>query len=109
MAESKDYISKPLEHGCVYINEDVLVTIATTAIREVEGVVLPVKKGKGIRVELGESSVRVECNLTLLYGHPVVDIAKNVQSAVSAAIESMAGLSVSSVDVTVAGVVPSKA
>ena len=109
MADSKDYISKPLEHGCVYINEDVLVTIATTAVKDVEGVVDPGKKSKGIRVALEESSVRVECNLTLLYGHPVVDIAKNVQSSVSAAIESMTGLTVSAVDVTVAGIVPCKA
>lgn len=109
MADSKDYVSKPLEHGCVYINEDVLVTIATTAVKDVEGVVDPGKKGKGIRVELGDGSVRVECNLSVFYGHPVVEIAKNVQKCVASAIESMTGLTVSAVDVTVAGIVPGKA
>ena len=40
----------------------------------------------------------------VLYGHPVVEIAKNVQTNVVSAIESMTGLKVKSVDVNVGSI-----
>ena len=117
MAENKEYISNELDHGTVYINEEVFATIAATAIRDVEGVVglsgnlgddvkgmLSKKSSKGVRIVLGEDSVEVECSLVVLYGHPVVEIAKNVQTNVVSAIESMTGLKVKSVDVNVGSI-----
>ena len=118
MAENKEYISNELDHGTVYINEEVIATIAATAIRDVEGVVglsgnlsddvkgMLSKKNnsKGVRIILSEDTVSVECNLVVLYGHPVVEIAKNVQSGIVSAIESMTGLKVKSVDVNVGSI-----
>ena len=57
-----------------------------------------------IRVTLGEDTVAVDCGLVVIYGHSVVEIAKNVQNAVTNAIESMTGLKVSRVDVNVTGI-----
>ena len=104
MAENKDYVTTQLENGTVNINEEVITTIVAAALRDLEGVVTAKNDKKNIRVELGENSVAVDCGLVLLYGHSVVEIAKNVQNAVSNAIESMTGLKVSRVDVNVTGI-----
>ena len=104
MAENKDYMTKELENGSVNINEDVIVTVALAAAKDVEGVVSIRNDRKGLHVELGDDSVAIDCGLVVLYGHSVVEIAKNVQNAVTAALESMTGLKVSRVDVNVSGI-----
>ena len=123
MAENKDFISNELENGTLIINEDVITTIVSTAVKDVEGVasmngnfgedlagILGRKNsGKGIKIQLGEDDVQVECSLTVLYGHSVVEIAKNVQNVVTNAIESMTGLKVAHVDVNICGIAMAKA
>ncbi len=123
MAENREYVTNTVENGSVNINEEVVMTIAAAAVREVDGIVslggVPVEElsgkisrknvGKGIRVTLGEDSVEVECSLVVLYGHSVVEIARNVQNGVANAIESMAGLKVSHVDVNIIGISMSRA
>ena len=104
MAENKEYMRKELENGAVNVNEDVIVTIAAAAIRDVEGVVSIKNDRKGVHVTLGESEVELDCGLVVIYGHSVVEIAKNVQNAVTNAVESMTGIKVSSVDVNVTGI-----
>ncbi len=118
MAENKEYISNVQENGTVNISEEVIATIVTTAVKDVDGVVslngsfsedlagmLGRKNAnKGVRIVLGEQDVQVECNLIVLYGHSVVEIAKNVQNGVTTAVESMTGLTVSNVDVNVCGI-----
>lgn len=104
MAESKDYMTKELENGTVNINEDVINTIAAAAVKDVEGVVNVKNANKGIHITLGETTVELDVSLVVLYGHSVVEIAKNVQTAVTNAVESMTGLKVASVDVNVSGI-----
>ena len=104
MADNKDYVCTQLENGSVNINEDVIVTVAAASLRDVEGVVNGKNDKKNIRVTLGEDCVFVECGLVLLYGHSVVEIARNVQNAVTGAIESMTGIKVKRVDVNVTGI-----
>ena len=104
MAENKDYMTKELENGTVNINEDVITTVAVAAIKDVDGVVNIKNDRKGIRVTLGEEDVAIDCGLMLVYGHSVIEIAKNVQNAVTNAVESMTGLKVSRVDVNVTGI-----
>ncbi len=109
MAENKDYMTKELENGSVNINEEVIVTIAAAAIKDVEGVVSLKNDKKGLQITLGENDVELECGLVVLYGHSVVEIAKNVQNAVTNAVESMTGLKVRCVDVNVVGISMGKA
>ena len=104
MAENKEYMTRTLENGTVSINEDVITTIAVAAVKDVEGVVSQKNDRKSVRVLLGEENVELECALVVLYGHSVVEIAKNVQNAVTNAVESMTGLKVSHVDVNVVGI-----
>lgn len=109
MADNKDYITTELEHGTVNLNEDVLTTIAVAALKDVEGVVSQKNDKKTVRVFLGEKDIAVECNLTVLYGHSVVQIARNVQNCITNAIESMTGLGVRNVDVNICAVAMAKA
>ena len=120
MADNKQYITQEQENGTVMISEDVIVTIVSQAISEVEGVVgmstkpgadiidLLGKKswGKGVRVAFGQDNdITIDCNVVLAYGQSVVAVATLAQSAVTGAIESMTGIKVAAVNVNVCGIV----
>ena len=120
MAESKQYVTHAQENGNVMISEDVIATIVANAIGEVEGIVgLSVKPGadiadmigkknwgKGIKITIGqESELSIDCNVNVGYGQSVVVVAKAVQDAVTAALESTAGITVAAVNVNVCGII----
>ena len=120
MAEYKQYITQIQENGTVMISEDVISTIVTQALTEVEGVASLASKpgadiadligkknwGKGMKIQIAEdNSVAISCNVTIKYGYSVVDVAKNVQNALTSAVESMAGVKVTNVNVNVCGIV----
>ena len=119
MSELKEYITQEQENGAIFISQDVIATIAAVAASEVEGVcALAGSQGgefsdrfskksiaKGIRLSQNENDeICVECSLIAQYGYSVLDLAKNVQDSIHAAIESMTGLKVASVDVNVSGI-----
>ncbi len=116
MAENKQYITQTQENGSVKISEDVIVTIVTQAVRDVEGVVgLSVKpgadiieiigkrgSGKGVKITIGQSNeLYIDCNVNISYGQSVVAVATAIQEAVSSTVESMTGVTVASVNVNV--------
>lgn len=120
MAENKQYVTHKQEGGIVLISEDAIATIVANAVNEVEGVVgLSVKPGadivdmigkknwgKGMKISIGENNeLNVDCNVNVGYGQSVVVVAKSVQEAVTAALESTAGVKVSSVNVNVCGII----
>ncbi len=120
MAENKQYVKLMQNNGSVMISEDVIAAIVAHAAGEVEGVVslntkpgvdiveLIGKKnwGKGTKITvLEDNSVCVECNVNVSYGHSVVNVAKEVQTAVTSALEAMASIKIASVDVNVCGIV----
>lgn len=120
MAENKQYITQFQDNGSVMISEDVIAEIVAHAASEVEGVVsMNVKLGadiaekigkktwgKGIKiVVLEDNSVSINCNISVSYGGNVVDIAKNAQTAIINALESMAAIRIESVNVNVSGIV----
>ena len=119
MAENKQYISQIQDNVAVMISEDVVAAIVAQAVKDVEGVVsisskpgadiadMLVKKnwGKGIRVEIAEdNSVSIDCDVQIGYGQSVVTVAKSVQDAVTAQVESMTGVKVTAVNVNVCGI-----
>ncbi len=120
MAESKQYITQPQENGNVLISEDVLSTIVSQALADVDGVVgLSAKPGadiaeiigkknwgKGMKITiLPDNCLRVDCNVLIAYGQSVVSVAKTAQETVSSALESMANIKVSAVNINVCGIV----
>jgi uncharacterized alkaline shock family protein YloU len=120
MADNKQYIVQNQENGSVMISEDVIATIVEQAVSEVEGIVglnakpgadiaeLIGKKawGKGMKIAIAEDdTVAIDCNLTIAYGTSVVTAAAAVQESIRNAVESMAGVTVTAVNVNVCGIV----
>ena len=120
MSESKQYITQKQENGSVMISEEVIAVIVEHAVSEVEGGAGLVPKpgadiadligkknwGKGMKIVIGEdNSMNIDCNVTIAYGHSVVEVANAVQNAVRGAVESMTGEKVESVNVNVCGIV----
>ena len=119
MAENKQYITQAQTGGNLMISEEVIVSIAANAVADVEGIgglstkpgtdirELVAKKawGKSIKVTIGETDeIYVDCNIIVAYGQSVVSVANAVQEAVTAALESMVGVTVASVNVNVSGI-----
>ena len=119
MADNKTYITQEQENGTVMISEDVIAAIADHTINEVEGVIgLSTKPGadiaemigkknwgKGLKITINENdALYIECNIVVAYGQSVVAVAKAVQEAVTAALESTTGVKVASVNVNVCGI-----
>lgn len=120
MAENKQYVTQAQDNGAVMISEDVIATIVAHAVEEVEGIVgLNVKPGadiiemigkknwgKGLKIVISEDdSLIIDCNVNVAYGYSVVAVAKAVQDSVTNALESMAGVTISAVNVNVCGIV----
>lgn len=120
MAENKQYVTQAQENGTVLISEDVIAAIVAHTVNEVEGVIgLSVKPGadiaeligkknwgKGMKITIGlDDEITVDCNITVMYGQSVVAAAKAVQESVTNALESMAGVTVASVNVNICGIV----
>ncbi len=120
MAENKQYITQAQENGSVLISEDVIASIVANAISEVEGVVgLSVKPGadiadiigkknwgKGMKITIDQDdSLTIDCNVNVGYGQSVVAVAKSVQDAVAAAVESAAGVKINAINVNVCGII----
>ena len=120
MAESKQYVTQIQDNGTIMISEEVIMTIVSNAVNDVEGVVsLSVKPGadiadmigkkawgKGMKIVIGEDNeVSVDCNVIVGYGQSVVTVAQNVQEAVTSALESTTGVKVKAVNVNVCGII----
>ena len=118
MADYKHFITQLQENGNIMISEDVVATIVTQALTEVDGVAgfsskpgadiaeLFGKKNQGLKIQIAEdNSVTLICNVMIYYGHSVVDVATNLQNAVTSAVESFTGVKVVAVNVNVCGIV----
>ena len=119
MAEFKQYITQVQENGNVMISEDVIETIVAETVAEVEGVQGLVVKpgadiadligknwGKGMKINIGENNeLTISCNVQIVYGNSVIEVAKNAQQAIAAAVENAAGVKVKCINVNVCGIV----
>ena len=120
MADNKQYITQIQDNGSVMISEDVVATIVSLAVKEVEGVIgLSTKPGadiadmigkkswgKGLRIVIAEDNgLTVDCDIIVSYGQSVVSVASAVQETVLAALESATGVKVNAVNVNVCGIV----
>ena len=104
--------------GTVKIADDVVASIAGIAATEVEGVVsmagnigneLKSKMGvknlaKGVKVEVIGKSVKADIALIVEYGYSIPAISQKVQEKVKSTIENMTGLTVTDVNIRIAGV-----
>ena len=106
------------ELGSVQIADEVVAVIAGLAATEVEGVSamsgnitnelmsrVGVKNlAKGVRVEILGQKVKVAMSLIMYYGYNIPTTCGKVQERVKSTIENMTGLTVTDVNVRIAGV-----
>ena len=109
MAEYKRYITHIQENGNVMISEDAVAAIAEHSLKEVEGAAFhgDVKKNwnKSMKILIAEdNSVSISVNITVAYGHSVVEVANNVQTALTASVENRTGVKVAEVNVNICGI-----
>lgn len=104
--------------GQVQIADEVIAVIAGLAATEVEGVAklsgnitneivskLGMKNlSKGVKVEIDGEEVEVTVKLLLRYGVSIPKTSQEVQEKVKSAIETMTGLSVTCVNIRIAGI-----
>lgn len=120
MAENRQYLCHDMENGTLLINEDVLETIVMNAVKEVEGVagfssrpaldiieVIGKKNiGKALKISIDQDNkLNVICNITILYGHNILDTASNAQKAIFSALASAVNANVNEVNVNVCGII----
>ena len=119
MAENKEYYTQEMENGSIQISEDVVASVTGMAVLEVEGVcglsssigtdiaeMLGMKTlSKGVRLSTTETgALRIDCDVVSKFGQNIVELAKNVQENVKSSVESVTGLRVAEVNVTVCGI-----
>ena len=116
MPENKDYLTHEETLGTIQISEEVVASIASAAVLEVEDVTglmsanvsdfMGGKKmtAKGIRVEMDGDAIMVNVFITVRYGCTIGEVAKKAQNAVYQTLESTTGYPVSAVNVHVGGI-----
>ena len=119
MAENKEYFTQEMENGSIQISEDVVASVTGMAVLEVEGVcglsssigtdiaeMLGMKTlSKGVRLSTTETgALRIDCDVVSKFGQNIFALAKNVQENVKSSVESVTGLRVAEVNVTVCGI-----
>ena len=101
--------------GNIKISEDVICSIVAVAAAETDGVAavsassgidLLNKKNqsKNIKIRIEDNSITVDMSILVKYGAIINDVAIKLQEAVSVAIESMTGMPVVAVNITVNGI-----
>ena len=107
-----------MEYGSVKIANEVVAIIAGLAATEVDGVAgmsggvtsgiteaLGMKSlSKGVKVEVGEKECAIDLFVVINYGSRISEVAESIQENVKNAVETMTGLNVVEVNVSVQGV-----
>lgn len=127
MATSESVSGSRLEsgtsaRGTTTIADNVVSTIAGIAVRETDGVhsvgkgpsrALGAVKdkvsgsddpGRGVKVEVGEKQTAVDVDIVVDYGIPILEVARNIRTHVTDAVETMTGLEVVETNITVTDV-----
>lgn len=120
MADNKQYINQGQDGGKILIYEDVISTIASRAIVDVDGVISLSAKpvadiaeligrknwSKGLKVTITEDNdVSIDCGIVVAYGQNILNVADAVQKAICSAVESMAGVKPIAVNVNICQIV----
>lgn len=108
--------STNVDGGRIVFAPDVIATIAGLATAEIEGVesvsggvgeslagILNNKKNatKGVKVEVTDNNVVIDLTVSVKYGFKIHEVCLNVQKSIKNAVETMTGLNVSEVNVSV--------
>lgn len=110
MGDNRDYLTHPEEMGSIHISEEVLASIASGAVSEVEGISglmnITGKKTstKGVRLQMDEEGATIDVYVMIRFGYAIPDVAEKIQTNVASSVEAMTGFTVKAVNVHVGGV-----
>ncbi len=107
-----------IKSGNIKISEEVIITIASVAVSEIDGVsgtgvglvdeiarrISKKPVASGIKATITEDTVVVDINIVVKYGVKIPEVAWNVQDAIKKETELMTGLKVDKVNVRVVGI-----
>ena len=107
------------EGGRIIFADEVVATIASLAVSDVDGVSsltggmvegiteMLGKKNltKGVKVEVGQEEAAVDVSVSIRYGYKIKEVCEKIQAAVKSAIENMTGLRVVEINIFVQSVV----
>lgn len=117
---SKTEVSKvEAEGGRIIFADEVVATIASLAVTDVDGVAsltggmvegiteMLGKKNltKGVKVEVGTEETAIDISVSIRFGYKIKEVCEKIQAAVKSAIENMTGLRVVEINVFVQSVV----
>ncbi len=120
MAENREYLVRKEESDSINISEDVLLSIVTKALAEIEGAGALMSstkteqlteqfKGKkpmrGVRVEAKEDGVTLDVYMMVKYGYAIPEVAAKAQESIANSVLSMTGFAVKAVNVHVGGII----
>lgn len=97
--------------GQIHIADDVLATIASSAVLETEGAVCITshfrrkKQTKGVILRVEDGKVSISIDISVKSGVIIQEVACDVQQKIKSAVETMTGHEVSEVNVNVTGLV----
>ncbi len=105
-------------NGSIKISDEVIATISSVAVSEIEGVCglygsiageIVSKLGKknfnkGIKISSSDAETTIDISLIVKYGVRIPEVAWEVQENVKKSVESMSGLNVGKVNIHIAGV-----
>lgn len=108
-----------IDTGKIVFADEVIATIAALAVNDVEGVAsmsgnvvsgISERFGKknvtkGVKVTVNADDVTVDASVNVKYGYAIQDVCRKLQEAMKNGIETMTGLTVSAVNVSVVSVV----
>ncbi|MCL2753458.1 MAG: Asp23/Gls24 family envelope stress response protein [Defluviitaleaceae bacterium] len=91
--------------GEIRISNDVLAIIAGTATHEVEGIYAASKNfARGVKVSIeDDGTIVVNISIMVKFGYKIHKVSEEVQKRIVTALETMVGMKVAEVNVTVAG------
>ena len=120
MLDGKGYILLRDDNGTIHISDDVIASIATSALLEVDGIHSMMqnstsvtdfvtnkknaKSFKGVHIEVLEDALVMDVYVMIKYGFTIPEVAENAQNAVKEAVSAMTGCQVQTVNVHVGGI-----
>ena len=111
---SKDKVINGNEYGTIRIADEVIATIAAMAAMEIDGVAdmsggvtsnITGMPGKGVKLDIDGQKANIDLFLITRFGVRLPVVADEVQRKVKNAVEDMTGLTVTTVNIHIQGIV----
>ncbi len=108
---------RTVQAGSLKISEDVILTITRQAVMDVPGVhslaqgrfrlkdfLVHSETDNSIKIVLNVDVAQIHVSVNLVYGYKIKEVAQQIQENVKATVQNMTGITVSKVNVFIAGV-----